>query len=161
MKKERIAIIGAGPAGIFATLLLADFPGEIVLFDQNKRIGEKLRITGGGRMNVTNRIFSAKEFSSQSSRELKNLFKSKWVKRREEIFAELGIEYVWEGDRAILKSMNAVAEVERLNKKIEQQKNAKFRGNSTVLRVKENGGKFMVEYVKNPPRPLSKRGNAY
>ena len=72
---KNIAIIGSGPAGIFSTLLLEKFEGQIVLFDQNKRIGEKLRITGGGRMNVTNKIFSADEFSSESSRLLKNLFK--------------------------------------------------------------------------------------
>lgn len=146
---KRIAIIGAGPAGIFATLLLADFDGEVILFDQNKRIGEKLRITGGGRMNVTNRVFGVEEFTSQSSRELKNLFKSKWVNRREEILAELGIEYVWEKDRAILKSGDAVAEVERLNNKIVQQKNAEFRGNATVFSVEPDEEKFAVEYEKN------------
>lgn len=89
-----IAIIGGGPAGIFSTLLLKNFSGKITLFEQNKQLGEKLRITGGGRMNVTNKTFSQKQFSSKNVRALKHLFKSEWIKNREKIFSELGVEYV-------------------------------------------------------------------
>ena len=47
---------------------------------------------------------------------LKNLFKSPWFSdaKREELLKELGIEYKWEGDRAILKSEDAIKEVDRL-----------------------------------------------
>lgn len=144
-----IAIIGAGPAGLFSTLLLKDADAQVTLFEQNNRLGEKLRITGGGRMNVTNEIFGVDQFTSESARPLKHLFKSPWVKNRFDLLEELGIEYVWEKNRAILKSGDAVAEVERLTKKIEQQKNATISCGSKVVNIESDEGGFTVEYEKN------------
>jgi len=60
----KISIIGAGPAGIYTSLLLKNFSGEIHLFEQNDQIGKKLERTGGGRMNIANKVFSEKQFSS-------------------------------------------------------------------------------------------------
>ncbi len=123
---NRIAIIGAGPAGIYASLLLSEFNGQVFLFDQNKDVGEKLKTTGGGRMNVTNKKFSAKEFSSQSSNLLKRLFKNPHFENRHLIFKVLGIEYQWEKNRALLLSQNAPLEVARLKEKVVTQKNLKL-----------------------------------
>jgi predicted Rossmann fold flavoprotein len=143
----KIAIIGAGPAGIFTSLFLKDFDGEISLFEQNNDIGEKLKLTGGGRMNVTNKIFSAKEFSSENLNLLKNLFKSPWIKKREELFAELGVKYKWEGDRAILESGNALKEVERLNMLLQEQKNLRVETACKVMAVKTlEDGKFLIGF---------------
>ena len=47
----KLAIIGAGPAGIFATKFLNGWNGNIHLFEANDHIGKKLALTGGGRMN--------------------------------------------------------------------------------------------------------------
>ena len=132
----KIAIIGAGPAGLFSTLLLKDLDVEVTLFEQNKRLGEKLRITGGGRMNVTNEFFGVDQFTSQSVRPLKHLFKSPWIKNRFDILEELGIQYVWEKNRAILASGDAVEEVERLSQKISLQRNANVCCNSKVKEIK-------------------------
>ncbi len=120
---KKIAIIGAGPAGIFSTLLLKDFDGEVHLFEQNRDIGEKLKTTGGGRMNVTNHNFSVDEFSSCSQNLLKKIFKNPHINNRHFIFEKLGIQYQWEKNRAILASQNAVEEVSRLKKAILNQPN--------------------------------------
>ncbi|PID70325.1 hypothetical protein CSB37_02985 [bacterium DOLZORAL124_38_8] len=145
---KTIAIIGAGPAGIFTALSLKNFDGKIVLFDQNKRIGEKLRITGGGRMNVTNKIFSEKEFSSETPRALKHLFKSPWVKNRETLLQSFGVEYVWEKNRAILKSGDANKEVNRLAQMIVTQPNVEFQGNSKVISVEKKEERFCVRFTQ-------------
>lgn len=142
----KIAIIGAGPAGIFTSYFLRDFKGEIILFEQNKNIGEKLKLTGGGRMNVTNKIFSVEQFSSESKNLLKNLFKNPWVRNREDLFKELGVEYKWEGDRAILASENAIGEVERLASVLEKQKNLKIFTNCKVMDVMRHEEKFFVKF---------------
>ena len=48
----RVAVIGAGPAGLMAAgTVKAD---EILLLDGNEKVGKKLYITGKGRCNVTN-----------------------------------------------------------------------------------------------------------
>lgn len=147
---KRVAIIGAGPAGIYASLLLSEFHGQVFLFDQNKDVGEKLKTTGGGRMNVTNKQFSADEFSSQSSNLLKRLFKNPHFANRELIFEQLGIKYEWEKNRALLRSQNAPLEVARLKEKIVAQKNLKLCLEHKAVDIKKN----------TPQSPLSKSGEA-
>jgi|GEM_PF-2124468 len=152
----KIAIIGAGPAGIFLSLFLKNFGGgrsglTAVLFEQNTKIGEKLKLTGGGRMNVTNRVFGVEQFFSSSKNLLKNLFKSPWFSNdgREKLLKDLGIEYKWEGDRAILKSEDAAAEVERLLLALKSQENISPRMRCKVFEIKKVGEKFVVKYFKN------------
>lgn len=153
----KIAIIGAGSAGVFLSLFLKDFGGEVYLFEQNPFIGEKLKLTGGGKMNVTNRVFGIKQFCSSKPNLLKNLFKSPWFSddRREKLLRELGIEYKWEGDRAILKSEDAVKEVDRLLLALKGQKNIRPRMGCRVVDIKKVAGvgkaetKFTVRYLKH------------
>ncbi len=50
----RIAVIGAGAAGLMAAGRAAELGGKVTLFEKNKFSGKKLRITGKGRCNVCN-----------------------------------------------------------------------------------------------------------
>lgn len=58
-----IAVIGGGPAGMIAAATAAELGADVVLFEKNKQLGKKLRITGKGRCNVTNDC-QAQEFMS-------------------------------------------------------------------------------------------------
>ncbi len=50
----KVAIIGAGAAGLFAAGLIANKGHEVIVFDGNEKCGKKLYITGKGRCNFTN-----------------------------------------------------------------------------------------------------------
>lgn len=50
----KVAVVGAGPAGMTAALAAAQNGNTVVLFEKNEKIGKKLYITGKGRCNVTN-----------------------------------------------------------------------------------------------------------
>ena len=50
----RIAVIGAGAAGMMAAVTAARLGARVTVFEKNDRPGKKLRITGKGRCNVTN-----------------------------------------------------------------------------------------------------------
>ncbi len=50
----RIAVIGGGAAGLLAAGAASQNGAEVTIFEQNKRLGKKLLITGKGRCNVTN-----------------------------------------------------------------------------------------------------------
>ena len=54
MKKFDVAIIGAGAAGMLCAALAGQRGRRVVLIDHATRIGEKIRISGGGRCNFTN-----------------------------------------------------------------------------------------------------------
>ncbi|MBQ6797377.1 MAG: NAD(P)/FAD-dependent oxidoreductase, partial [Clostridia bacterium] len=51
---KRIAVIGAGPAGMMAAGTAANEGAKVTLFEKNQRPGRKLIITGKGRCNITN-----------------------------------------------------------------------------------------------------------
>lgn len=50
----RVAVIGAGAAGMMAAGHAAEYGGDVTLFEKNNYSGKKLRITGKGRCNVCN-----------------------------------------------------------------------------------------------------------
>ncbi|MEN6355664.1 MAG: NAD(P)/FAD-dependent oxidoreductase [Armatimonadota bacterium] len=55
MRKHDVAIIGAGPAGIMASITAAHNGKRVVLIEKNPQIGRKLLSTGNGRCNLTNK----------------------------------------------------------------------------------------------------------
>ncbi|MCE5197716.1 MAG: NAD(P)/FAD-dependent oxidoreductase [Armatimonadota bacterium] len=55
MKKYDVAIIGAGPAGIMASIIASRNGKRVVLIEKNHQVGRKLLSTGNGRCNLTNR----------------------------------------------------------------------------------------------------------
>jgi len=131
---KKIAIIWAGPAWIYTSLLLKEFDWEVSLFEENEEIWKKLKLTWGWRMNITNKIFWAEQFSSNQERVLNNFFKNPIVQNPDKIFDELWVEYFWQKNRAILKSENAIWEVKRLEGELKNQKNLKLQ---TWIKVEE------------------------
>ena len=51
---SKVIVIGGGPAGMFAAYFAAKNGHEVVLLEQNEKLGKKLYITGKGRCNITN-----------------------------------------------------------------------------------------------------------
>ncbi len=52
--KRKVAVVGAGAAGLLAAGTAAALGAEVTVFERNARPGKKLLITGKGRCNVTN-----------------------------------------------------------------------------------------------------------
>ncbi len=53
-KTPDVAVVGGGPAGMFAAIYASIHGADVTLYEQNPMLGKKLRITGKGRCNVTN-----------------------------------------------------------------------------------------------------------
>lgn len=53
-EQNRVAVIGAGAAGMMAAIYAAQNGALVTVFEKNDRVGKKLAITGKGRCNVTN-----------------------------------------------------------------------------------------------------------
>lgn len=51
---SRVAVVGGGAAGMFASVFAAENGNEVHVFEKNEKLGKKLFITGKGRCNVTN-----------------------------------------------------------------------------------------------------------
>ncbi len=59
-------IVGAGAAGLFCAGEAARRGVRVLLLDHSERVAEKIRISGGGRCNFTNRQVSAANFVSEN-----------------------------------------------------------------------------------------------
>jgi len=64
----RIIVVGGGAAGFFAAITAAERGGEVMLVEKTGRFLDKVRISGGGRCNVTHACFEAREFATRYPR---------------------------------------------------------------------------------------------
>ncbi len=53
-KHYDVIVIGGGASGMMAAISARQQGASVLIIEKNKRLGEKLRITGGGRCNITN-----------------------------------------------------------------------------------------------------------
>jgi predicted Rossmann fold flavoprotein len=91
-------IIGGGPSGLMAAVAASQENSNILLIEKKKGLGRKLKISGGGRCNVTNRLpyeeiiknipgngkFLYSPFSVFDNESIINFFESRNVKLKEE-----------------------------------------------------------------------------
>ncbi|MDA1020707.1 MAG: NAD(P)/FAD-dependent oxidoreductase, partial [Cyanobacteria bacterium] len=66
LNKYDSIIIGAGAAGFFAAIEAGKRGLKVLLLDHSKKIGEKIRISGGGRCNFTNLGAGPENYISQN-----------------------------------------------------------------------------------------------
>ena len=107
----KIAVIGGGAAGFFAALSVKEhFPNySITIFEKSNKLLSKVKISGGGRCNVTNATFDVKELASNYPRGenfLKKAFGQFNVKDTIEWFEERGVPLETLSDNCIFPKSN-------------------------------------------------------
>ena len=71
-KKFDVIIIGAGAAGMMSAIEAGKRGRKVLLVDHSRKIGEKIRISGGGRCNFTNIHTNPSKFLSQNPKFVKS-----------------------------------------------------------------------------------------
>jgi predicted Rossmann fold flavoprotein len=66
MQKYDVIIIGAGAAGMMSAIEAGKRGRKVLLVDHSRKIGEKIRISGGGRCNFTNTNTHSSKFISRN-----------------------------------------------------------------------------------------------
>lgn len=99
----QIAIIGGGAAGFFAAITCAEANPEcrVTIFERGKSVLEKVRVSGGGRCNVTHACFDAQElvkYYPRGSRELLGPFMQFGPEQTAEWFDRRGVQLKTESD---------------------------------------------------------------
>lgn len=103
MTDKQIIIIGGGAAGFFAAINVAEInPGtKIIIIEKSNKLLAKVRISGGGRCNVTNHCFDVNELVKnypRGSKELKQVFSRFNVSDTIAWFKKHGVELKTEPD---------------------------------------------------------------
>jgi predicted Rossmann fold flavoprotein len=103
LKTRRIVIVGGGAAGVFAALACAEAgcTSEIVVLEKSPQFLSKVKISGGGRCNVTHALFDEQEFAQRyprGNRELIGPFKKFQASDTVAWFATHGVRLKTEPD---------------------------------------------------------------
>jgi len=124
----KVAIIGGGAAGFFSAINVKEnFPNaEVTIFEKSTKVLSKVKISGGGRCNVTNAETSIKELASaypRGGKQLKKAFAIFSTKDTFNWFESRDVPLVTQPDNCVFpKSQNSqsiidcfMEEVKRLN----------------------------------------------
>src|SRR5580698_4624925 len=68
MNPKRVVIVGGGAAGFFAAIAAAELGAAVTVLEKTSRFLEKVRISGGGRCNVTHACFDQRDFATRYPR---------------------------------------------------------------------------------------------
>jgi len=164
MNSGRIAIVGGGAAGFFAALACAEegSGAEIVVLEKTSRFLSKVKISGGGRCNVTHALFNEREFAAcypRGERALIAPFQQFQASDTVDWFAERGVKLKTESDGRMFPVTNSSQTIVDCLLNAARQAGVELRTNCGVERVAKNSdGKFGLTLARNSSPSPSARG---
>lgn len=108
-----VVVIGGGAAGCMAAGRAAELGARVVLFEKNRELGRKLRISGKGRCNLTNHTDVAGLVANMpgNGRFLYRAFHAWDAAATESFFAELGVPTKVERGNRVFPASDRAADV--------------------------------------------------
>ena len=104
MSKKRVTIIGGGAAGFFCAANLNPDQYDVCILEQNSDVLQKVKISGGGRCNVTHACFDPRElvqFYPRGNKELLSVFTKFQPGDTMAWFSDRGVELKIENDNRV------------------------------------------------------------
>lgn len=146
----RIIVIGGGAAGFFGAIRAAEsFPdAEITILEKSSRLLSKVKISGGGRCNVTNSCFDVARLVKnypRGEKELYSVFKRFGPADTFQWFRERGVELKTESDGRVFPVTDNSETIINCFLNEARERNINISLNSAVKTIskKENG--FLIE----------------
>ena len=143
--KFNTVVIGGGPSGMICAGFAGSKGKKVLLLEKNFSLGEKLKLTGGGRCNITNAEFDLEIFLDNflnSKKFLYSPFSKFGVQDTFDFFESLNLPLVIEArKRAFPETQNAKDVVSALTKFMKQN-NVTVKNNSEVRSISENNGRI-------------------
>ena len=141
-------MVGGGAAGFFAAIAAAENGADVTLLEKTARFLEKVRISGGGRCNVTHSLFEPREFATRYPRgecALLSPFQKFSARDTVDWFASRGVKLKSEPDGRMFPMTDSSQTIVDCLVNAAQNAGVKLRLNCAVESVLKNAeGKFEI-----------------
>ncbi len=148
MSSKRVIIVGGGAAGFFAAIAAAELGADVTVLEKTSRFLEKVRISGGGRCNVTHACFDDREFAARyprGERALLGPFQKFSARDTVAWFESRGVKLKTEDDGRMFPVTDSSETIVNCLMDAAQKAGVRFRLNCTVeSAVKLPDGKFEI-----------------
>ncbi len=147
MSKKKIIIIGGGAAGFFCAANLNETKYSVTILEQNSDVLQKVKISGGGRCNVSHACFDPKElvgFYPRGNKELLSVFHKFQPGDTMDWFEKRNVALKIESDNRIFPESNSSQTImDTLIHEI-RNKNFEIKTHSVVLDIKHHNQEYLV-----------------
>ncbi|MFP3596594.1 NAD(P)/FAD-dependent oxidoreductase [Chryseobacterium sp. SIMBA_029] len=144
---KQIIIIGGGAAGFFCASNLDEKKYKITILEQNSDVLQKVKISGGGRCNVTHACFDPKElvqFYPRGNKELLSVFTKFQPGDTMEWFDQRNVPLKIEGDNRTFPESNSSQTIINTFQKEIQHKDVEVKTKCSVKEIKKQDEKYLV-----------------
>ncbi|MDV7696732.1 NAD(P)/FAD-dependent oxidoreductase [Chryseobacterium soli] len=144
---KQIIIIGGGAAGFFCASNLDEKKYKITILEQNSDVLQKVKISGGGRCNVTHACFDPKElvqFYPRGNKELLSVFTKFQPGDTMEWFDQRNVPLKIESDNRTFPESNSSQTIINTFLKEIQHKNVEIKTKCSVKEIKKQDEKYLV-----------------
>lgn len=147
----KVLVLGGGPAGMTAALAAARAGAEVLLLEQNERIGKKLLLTGNGKCNYTNLELDAARYDTDDPDFLRELIKRYPPKAIIRFLEELGVPPLSRhGGWIYPHAEQAAAVLNALRAALEREQVAVRTGTRVLGIQREKKGGFRIRTEEKP-----------
>lgn len=145
---KQIIIIGGGAAGFFCAANLDETKYQITILEQNSDVLQKVKISGGGRCNVTHACFDPKElvqFYPRGNKELLSVFTKFQPGDTMEWFENRNISLKIENDNRVFPESNSSQTIINTFLNEIQKKNVEVKTKCSVRKIQKSDEKYVVK----------------
>ncbi|OVE54841.1 NAD(P)/FAD-dependent oxidoreductase [Chryseobacterium mucoviscidosis] len=145
---KQIIIIGGGAAGFFAASNLDETKYKITILEQNSDVLQKVKISGGGRCNVTHACFDPRElvqFYPRGNKELLSVFTKFQPGDTMDWFEQRNVTLKIENDNRVFPESNSSQTIINTFLHEIQQKNVEVKTKCSVKEIEKSGEKYIVK----------------
>lgn len=141
-----VIIIGGGAAGMMAAGQAAKNGKKVLIIEKNKLLGEKLRISGGGRCNITNAEFDNRALLTNYGKSedfLYSTFSKFSVRDTFSFFQSLGLPLVIQARNRAFPHTQKAADVCQVLKKYLDSLGVVYKTSCTVRKIVSSGNRVV------------------
>ncbi|MBP9715038.1 MAG: aminoacetone oxidase family FAD-binding enzyme [Candidatus Pacebacteria bacterium] len=146
-----VIVIGGGASGMMASLVAGEKGKKVLLLEKNKNLGEKLKISGGGRCNITNAeedIHKFLKFYEDSEDFLYSPFSQFKNTDTFTFFEQKNLPLVTQIRKRVFPETERALDVFNVLKKYMDKGKVEVKSNSPVLKILSEGKKIVAVVTK-------------